>query len=67
MPTLLKDFHKFRTGEKTADSATKVLFAVLNEMFCYDGFRSAWDNAPDSIKEYILESNLEVVKKNLLS
>jgi len=50
---------------KPTDPAKKILFAVLDDLFGRRGLDNAWDDIDDDVKEEILASNLEIVRKNI--
>lgn len=57
MPTLLEQFLG-RYGNPPEDTAKKILFTVLADLFGRRGLDAEWDQCDDEIKEEILETNL---------
>ncbi|AKM77864.1 MAG: hypothetical protein UX49_C0049G0002 [Candidatus Wolfebacteria bacterium GW2011_GWC2_46_275] len=64
MTTLLEEFQE-RYTTKPTEPAKKILFAILGDLTGRRGLDNAWDDIDDDVKEELLESNLEVVKKNM--
>ena len=62
--SLLEEFRS-RYEKKPTDPAKKVLFAILNDLFGRKGLDNAWDDIDDDVKEELLNSNLDLVRKNL--
>ena len=62
--SLLKEFQKYYEVKPT-DPAKKILFAVLDDLFGRKGLDNEWDGIDDDVREELLATNLELVKKNL--
>lgn len=62
--TLLKEFEN-RYAQKPSEPAKIILFGILDDLTGRRGIDNEWVAIDDDIKEELLETNLEIVTKNL--
>ena len=65
MATLLDEYYD-RHSNPPKGIAKKFLFAVFNDLFGRSGLDNAWDDIDPEIQEEVLQSNIELIKKNLI-
>lgn len=62
--TLLDEF-RCRYETQPTEPAKRILFAVMDDVLGRKGFDNEWDGIDKEIREEILATNLENVRRNL--
>ena len=64
--TPLLDKFEDRYSQKPTEAAEKILFGIIGDLTGRKGLDNEWDNTDDETKEELLQTNLEIIKLNMV-